>query len=274
MKTVPITLAACLLAGTASAAAYGPYAEQTYATCGSPKSRVAAVLVHGGWDMVTTVATNPAAAELCVALGRRGVYVMSIDYRLTTTPGYGWPAQWQDAQLAIRFLRSQKYPHVGIVGLSAGGYNALGVLFAQGPITWPSVDPKGESAALPDQSSAPDFAVAVSPFSNLAAVRYDQAVTNLIAGIGPALDRNTAAALASPISHIRAGTAPLMVVHGRRDPTIDISQSIALKAEMDLIGAPMQLVQTGGGHVWKDLPAASKANVFRRIGDFILANSK
>src|SRR6185312_13260523 len=121
---------------------YGPYPQETYQTCGSPTSATAVVLIHGGaWFRTST--TSPEVAELCSYLGLRKVYVVAINYRASTEAP--WPAQLQDAQLAVRWVRrSVKAQHVGVIGMSAGGQIALFTAFTT-RLTYARTDPQGEA---------------------------------------------------------------------------------------------------------------------------------
>lgn len=164
MRVTRIIAALLLLAGTARAqqASYGPYQEETYIASGDPKSTTAVAIMHGGWD-VGGGDNTVEVKRISNALAQRHVYVVSFNYRLARPgAGQGWPAQWQDAQLMMRFLRSKGYSRVGIVGLSAGAYNALGVAFKGSTIYWGATDPKREAVLYPGRSG-PDFAASLSP---------------------------------------------------------------------------------------------------------------
>src|SRR5689334_18158846 len=101
--------------------------------------------------LVALVVLAALVAVECALLASRGFVAATIEYRLA--PRNHWPAQLVDAQLAVRYLRSQS----GALGLdagrlcawgeSAGGHLAafLGVLAG----VWP-----GDEAGLYDGASA------------------------------------------------------------------------------------------------------------------------
>ena len=57
------------------------------------------------------------------------------------------------------------------------------------------------------------------------------------------------AALASPELHVSPKTAPLLIVHGDRDPTVPLEESTAFHARLQAAGADSTLhVVAGAGH--------------------------
>lgn len=267
LKTIA-ALILLLLAASAHAAAYGPYPEETYRLCGTGRAATAVVVMHGGWNMNGDNATDQ-VQTLCQYLGARAIDVFSINYRLTTTKGQGWPAQWQDLQLAVRYLRGKGYKRVGIVGTSAGGYNALGVTFRCETIISRPTDPAAESALYRGVSSCPDFTVAVSPFSDLSDPALDRrAVELLTAGIAAktvALPQATILAMASPITMARAGAPPILLIHGLNDETVPVLQSQMLSRQMRYIGGNMKLMLTAGKHVLQGYSSAQLNTVLAAI---------
>src|SRR5271155_5519594 len=117
MKTTLLCLAAMVLAADATAAGYGPYPEETYQTCGASNAPVAVELIHGGaWASGDSSASE--TQLLCRYLGANGIYVVAVDYRLSKTAP--WPAQLQDVQLALRYLRlSSIATRGGGIGIAA-----------------------------------------------------------------------------------------------------------------------------------------------------------
>jgi acetyl esterase/lipase len=275
MRVTTILAALLLLARAAHAqsASYGPYPEETYLASGDPTSTTAVAVMHGGWD-VGGGDNTVEVKRICAALALRHVYVVSFNYRLATPGAHqSWPAQWQDAQLMMRFLRSKGYARVGIVGLSAGAYNALGVAFKGSTIYWAATDPKREAMVYAGRSG-PDFAVALSPFSNLNDPKLAPlAVRRLTEGIAPGyalISQTIKNSMASPISMLRGDTAPILVIHGSNDPVVPIEQSQTLAAEMSYIQGNFKFVQTTGRHVLGGYDAAGLAQLYQLIGDCVV----
>jgi dipeptidyl aminopeptidase/acylaminoacyl peptidase len=53
----------------------------------------------------------------------------------------------------------------------------------------------------------------------------------------------------SPVTYVRAGLPPIMTIHGDKDPTVPYPQAVRLKADLDRLKVPNELVTIpGGGH--------------------------
>lgn len=261
-----IILAFSLLATSASAGSYGPYADNTYLEYGDPSSVDAAVIVHGGYDRSGSNA-QPFFETLSQFLGKRGIYVISINYRLTPD-GNPWPAQWQDVQTAIRYLRSLGYARVTAIGASAGGYDVAGAAFQTGVMVNKNTDPMGESALYPGFSSQADAYVMISPFTDLTDVALDQDSISLLTsgmsakgGMSPPI----ALAKASPITYIHSDTPPILLFTGTIDKVVPDAQSIRFTRQMAYQHAPFRHILYAGGHVFASVPAAMRITYFRQM---------
>jgi acetyl esterase/lipase len=139
--------------------AYGPAPLETLDLCqpvGAPTPLPGLVLIHGGSSTVGDKraefdAQGDTLLDLCMGLASQGFVVASINYRLAHADP--WPAQVEDAQLAVRWLRTHKDElhldgrRLCSIGLSSGAYLAvfLGALTA--------TLPGDRATALADQSS-------------------------------------------------------------------------------------------------------------------------
>jgi acetyl esterase/lipase len=271
-KTTILAVMALLASpALAKSASYGPYPEQTYTTCGSSTGKVAVALMHGGWNDTGYDDRGPVAV-LCKYLGQHGIYAVSFDYRLTTTEGQEWPSQWQDAQLVIRWLKKAGYSRVGFVGLSAGGYNALGVAFSPNTIFWETTDPLRETWLYPRYTSTPDFVVAVSPFSDLndpkllhPAIRL---LTKNIFGSSSNISQQVRNSVASPLIRLHSDIPPLLVFHGLNDKLVPAQESETLSEVMTSIGGKnMRLVLHNGAHLFEGLTLNEKLGLYQQILD-------
>jgi acetyl esterase/lipase len=227
MKAWLAALPMLALSFSASAAWYGPYVDESYETCGPLDAKTSLILIHGG-SWIGGTYDNAQVAELCKYLGVRDIYVVSVNYRLATR--VNWPAQLQDAQLALRWLRKGTATRVGVIGMSAGGQVALSMAFAPGTTVYAKTDRKNESALLPGKSARPDFVVDISGPTDLTAEGLiPLGVKYLTRNVG--MSDTAAQAFASPIVHITTDIPPLLVIHGTGDAVVPVSQSD------DLIGA-------------------------------------
>ena len=207
---------------------------------------------------------------LCKYLGDRGVYVVNFNYRLTATAGQGWPSQWQDAQLVVRWLRKGGYARVGFVGLSAGGYNALGIAFTQNTIVWAPTDPLREAWLYTKYTSLPDFVVALSPFSDLNDPKLNpvaiERLTEGVFGAQPDIAASTLNSIASPITHVHSNIPSLLVIHGLNDHVVPVQESQALFQAMTSIGGKnMRLMLTNGGHLLVGLTTTQEFALYKQI---------
>jgi dipeptidyl aminopeptidase/acylaminoacyl peptidase len=76
------------------------------------------------------------------------------------------------------------------------------------------------------------------------------------------------AAHASPVSHVTAEAAPLLLVHGTADDAVPFAQSEELVAAYRRAGAPIELVAVpGAGH---GLPGVELGPLLGRSADFLV----
>jgi acetyl esterase/lipase len=111
--------------------AYGPDPAEMLDLClpqepGATRAEV--VMMHGGgWNG----GARKSLLGYCRDFARGGLVVANIDYRLAGTPGGAWPAQLQDTQLAVRWLRIHAAEfgadpgRICAWGSSAGGHLAV-----------------------------------------------------------------------------------------------------------------------------------------------------
>ena len=242
MKTLLASLLALACVSSAAAGTYGPYSQETYKTCGPATAPIAAVLIHGGaWFPVKQYSAN--VDRICVYLGHRNIYVVAIDYRPATVAP--WPAQLQDAQLAVRWLRQNSMAHsVGVIGTSSGGQVALSAAF-QTRIAYARTDSSDEANLLASVSSHPDFAVDISGPTDLTTGVLPKGVKALTEGTGmPTL---AAEAFASPIVHITTLTSPLFISHGTEDDLVPVSQPDTLVDALQEAGVTAFTMDSGSG---------------------------
>jgi len=266
------------VAAHATAASYGPYPEETYQTCGASNAPVAVELIHGGaWASGDSSASD--TQSLCRYLGANGIYVLAVNYRLSKTAP--WPAQLQDAQLGLRYLRlSSIAKRVGVVGTSAGGHIALFTGETSGTIQFTTTDPIREALMLPNVSDTPDFVVDISGPTDLTDPKLLPGdVALLTRGIG--MNPTAARAFASPIAHLTSDIPPILISHGTQDQTVPVDQSDEFVRAAGQAGIPVTSVNSGsgnavaaltgitydrhpGGHVFSVSPAVKSA-LFRMI---------
>ena len=66
---------------------------------------------------------------------------------------------------------------------------------------------------------------------------------------GPRAGREQVYAEASPVTHVSADDPPVLLTHGTEDRTVPYSQAEVLKARLEQVGVPVELITVrGGGH--------------------------
>jgi acetyl esterase/lipase len=223
-------------------------------------TRPAIVHFHGGgWRAGTRSSLGPVTDGFGLtpfeALAEAGFVVASADYRLSGEAVY--PAQLHDAQAAVRWLRNHAADYgvdptrIYAWGDSAGGHLAslVGLISGDSPVAavaawYPPTDLNrmGEQA-LPDA-----VARATDPGS-----REEQLIGAVLA------EEPQKAAAASPVSYVRPGAPPFLLVHGTADRFVPAAQSETLAAVLEKAGADVELLLLDGAdHMWS-LPGGGPA---------------
>lgn len=201
------------------------------------------VIIHGGgW----TGGTKRGAREQNIGtnLAKNGYVCISIDYVLAAKDKPTWPQNLHDCKTAVRWLRAhaEKYQvdpdHIGVIGGSAGGHLALMV-----GLTGPEVglDPKG----LYDSFSCQVQAVV----DLYGPTDLDHRGRDHVMLPGSQADKPDLYKQASPVTYIRKGIPPVLILHGTRDTTVPLEQSQRLAAALHKAGAAHEfLVVDGAPH--------------------------
>lgn len=206
------------------------------------------VWIHGG-------AWKEGSKENCPALGMlgKGWVVASINYRFSQHAIF--PAQIEDCKAAIRWLRANATRYhidkdrVAVWGASAGGHLAA-MLATAGEIKEFDV---GENL---DQSSAVKCAInwfGPTDFLNwgeqsvIKAENPDDVVAKLFGG--PVSKNKALATKGSPLHWVTKASAPMLIMHGDKDPLVPLQQSELLRDAYKAAGADCTLqVYPGMGH--------------------------
>lgn len=217
----------------------------------------------------------------CPFLGmvNRGYAVASIEYRFSQQAIF--PAQIQDCQAAIRWLRGQadKYgldrERVGVIGGSAGGHLSALVGTAGGAKAFPMIgghtDQSDDVQCVCDIFGPANFATVMQQAAddrnvrNIFQFNTDKDPYSLL--IGGHLERDgEKVAAVSPVHYITPDDPPTLILHGTHDALVPYAQSVEFAAALKERGVPVWL-QTlpGSGHGGA---AFSKPSVMTLMGDF------
>lgn len=255
--------------------AYGPLAEERLDLCqpvGAAGARPGVVLIHGGgWR---SGGRGQFAAE-CALLASRGFVAATIDYRLA--PRNRWPAQLVDAQLAVRYLRSQRAAlgldagRLCAWGESAGGHLAafLGALAG----VWPGDEAGLYAGESPAVSCVVDVHGPVDLTRWLATDEQRHYAYGLFGGQQP-VNGVTALRAASPVFYVSAASAPTLIVQGTADTLVPASQSEGLRRALGAAGVPVEYMAYAGGHSLTAVSAAEQKDLTARCVAYLAAQER
>jgi acetyl esterase/lipase len=236
------------------------------------------VFLHGGgWQVGSRHSAGPGYSGVRPTpferIAQAGIAVASIDYRLSGEAV--WPAQLHDAKAAVRWLRARA-SDIGIDGdrIAAWGESAGGHLAELlGLVTDAALE---GDIGIRGPSSAVSAVVAWYAPSDVAAVATDTGLDpadpttreNRLLG-APAPEVPDRAAEASPLSHVRAGAPPFLLLHGAADRFIPPVQSERLHAALVRTGVHAELeLFEGADHMWIGSAEAPHGALDRTI-DFL-----
>ena len=210
---------------------YEPLADSTRT------SRPAILAIHGGaWRGGDKAWGEQFARELC----SRGYVVLSVNYRLAGRPNGAWPAQIEDVQKALRYIRANAArlridpARIASLGMSAGGHLATMVALRDDPAgphgrvtTAVNLDGEHDMTMPPDQ--------VMDEFAS---------ILTTVLGHGPPW---TDAELRdiSTVTFARPDVS-LLTVHGAGDDNVYVAQGERITAVLRAHGAAAELVRLEG----------------------------
>jgi pectinesterase len=192
------------------------------------------VIRGGGWHQTDKEGFGFIAAYLAKA----GFAAVSIEYRPAAKALF--PAALQDAKAAVRWARANadRYgfdpDRIGAMGGSAGGHLAALLATTAGD---PRFEGPGGNAGEPSRVAA---VVAMSADTDF---RGEWSDPEVMALLGPGLhEGDERLGLASPVTHVTAQAAPLLLIHSRTDDNVPFEQSLKFKARYEAAGVPIELI--------------------------------
>jgi acetyl esterase/lipase len=217
----------------------------------------AVVLIHGGGWISMDKSTMRGMAQF---LARSGFVAFAVDYRLFAAKVNLWPAQLDDVQRAVRWVRAHAAEYnvnperIGAFGHSAGAQ--LAALLGMED-TRDNSDPSlakysSKVEAVVDVSGPVDFTVNHDPDG-------DEFLTGFLGSdfkAHPEVWRE-----ASPVFHVAKGDAPFLIVHGTKDQSVPISQSQELYDKLQAAGVPASFIKVDDEHTFQTPEARRKLAV-------------
>jgi acetyl esterase/lipase len=221
----------------------------------------------GGWEHGSKEMIVPTVLPYL----EMGFAVANVEYRLTRDAPA--PAAVEDARCAVRWL-AQHAEHyhldtarIVLSGGSAGAHLALmaGMLRASDGLDGPcAAEPEPRIAAILDRFGITDVQQLIA-----GAKRQHWAAEWI--GVRP--DADSLARRLSPMSYVRAGSPPIVIVHGDADRSVPYTQSVRLHEALDRTGVPNLLITVrGGGHANHGFSDAEMVRIQRETEAFLLAH--
>jgi len=213
----------------------------------SAAPRPAVILIHGGgW----TDFDKSTMHGMGMFLARSGFVAFSVDYRLFRGTENPWPAQLDDVQLAVRWVRAnaEKYyvspDRIGAFGHSAGAQ--LAALLGMED-TRDNADP-----ALAKYSSRVQAVVAVSGPTDFTTESNPDGIAFLDSFLGGSYAQRPGIwKEASPVFHVSKENAPFLIVHGTQDDSVAISQAQELYEKLRAAGVSVSFIKVDDGHTFR-----------------------
>lgn len=224
-------------------------------TSGKPLPLI--VWVHGGGWMGGSKNGCPAAGMVA-----RGYAAASVEYRFSQKAVF--PAQIQDCQAAIRWLRAnaKKYnldtEHIGVWGSSAGGHLVSLLGTAGGKKAFPFIggneDQSDRVQAVCDVYGPANFNTVIQQ------AEEDKDVKNIfkfnspsdpysrLIGVNIGSDKAKTDAV-SPVHFVSKDNPPFLILHGTKDTLVPYAQSVEFEAALKQQGVTVLLQRLpGSGH--------------------------
>lgn len=211
-------------------------------------TRPAIIFVHGGsWSIGSKADLGFAAA----ALAAQGYVGFSINYRLLRDGRNRFPAQLDDAQRAVRWVRAHAREfgvdprRIGALGASAGGHLAalLGTTDTRDNSDPALARYSSRVQCVVDLYGPTDFTPALDPANQSRMAADKSAGAGIVQQLlGPLPQAAGNYRLASPVTHIDRKTAPFLIFHGGRDTLVPLDQSQRLDAALRKAGVESKLV--------------------------------
>ncbi len=211
------------------------------------KAHPAIVFIHGGaWIS----GDKTFYTGMCQEMARHGYVCATINYRML--PKYHYPAELDDCQLAVRYLRANaaKYHvdplRIGALGDSAGGYLvALLGLRDTRDKSAPLQNFSSRVEAVADFYGPTDFTQPLSTASPLA-ISLVEAFLNGKPTTIPKVFRKS-----SPIVYVDKTAPPFLILHGTADNLVPYAQSTELADALHKLGDNATLLGVyGAGHAF------------------------
>ncbi len=200
------------------------------------------IYIHGGgW----VGGTKEGGVGFVMPWLEMGWNVVNVEYRLARVSLA--PAAVEDCLCVLRWIATNAKQHhidlnrLVVTGDSAGGHLAL-------------------TTGMIPESAGLDRGCPGAPLPKIAAIVDWYGITDVgdlldganrktyaVAWLGSLSDREQIAKRISPLTFVRAGLPPILMIHGDADPTVPYAHSVRLHEALDRAAVPNQLFTVPGG---------------------------
>ncbi|HEX8324729.1 MAG TPA: alpha/beta hydrolase [Tepidisphaeraceae bacterium] len=201
----------------------------------------AVILVHGGGWQGGDKSNFRALFE---PLTQAGYAWFSVNYRLA--PKFPFPACVDDVETAVQWVKAHAAEYnvdpdrIALLGESAGGHLVELVTARAGdksplrPAAVVALYAPSDLHALAKATQARGIPIAPMLRSLFGLDKWDAAAEGMLRAM-------------SPVTHVRAGLPPFLLLHGTADQLVPIAQSTAFQAACQAVGVPCDLITVEGG---------------------------
>jgi acetyl esterase/lipase len=208
----------------------------------TPEPRPAMIYVFGGGWVSGDRAQLPAYFRW---LTSQGLTVFAVDYRLATPGDPGWEKAPGDVKCAVGWVRTNAARHgidpnrIVLGGNSAGANLATLVAYTAGNDAVPASCATGETSvrAVVEFYGPTDLTAAHRDTKSTDARGMMETYLGGTPDAVPDRYRRN-----SPLTYVRPGLPPTLILQGERDSVVPAGQATALKARLDAAGVPNTLL--------------------------------
>jgi acetyl esterase/lipase len=200
-------------------------------------NRPAILAIHGGaWKEGDKAWGNQIAEEFCPF----GYVVVSINYRLSSQPNGTWPAQIEDVQNALKYMRANAHTfridpaRIASLGMSAGAHLATMVALRDDPES-----PDGRVTVAINLDGEHDMTMPPERVMD----DFENILTKVMGHAPPWSDAELRDI--STVTFARPDVA-LLTVHGAGDDNVYVAQGDRITAELRSRGAATEYVRLEG----------------------------
>ncbi len=194
-----------------------------------------------------------------------GWNVINVEYRLAKVALA--PAAVEDCLCALRWVAANSRQfHIDVhrlvlTGYAAGAHLALTTgMIPEGA----GLDHQCPGVALPKVAAIIDW-MGITDVNDLLSGPNRKWYAPVWVGNGP--DRQEIADRVSPLTYVRAGLPPILMIHGDADAIVPYQQSVRMKEALDNSGVPNQIYTVRGGQ--HEFAATENVSAYKTIKAFL-----